>query len=120
MGSNSLVDRLEDLGDIFLSGEHALGNDLSCHLGDLLLVGLVNLHPGVHEAGVFTFEDGGAGTEAGDKGQQEPYGGMEPAELLVADEGQVDMHTLHIAPPVATAVEDLVVKGIDAAVMVLP
>ena len=45
---------------------------------------------------------------------------MEPAELVIVRERQVEMGALQIAPTVSAAVEDPVVQGIYLVVIVWP
>jgi hypothetical protein len=45
---------------------------------------------------------------------------VEPAELVVVGEGQVDVRALEVAPAVAPAAEDAVVGAVDLVVLVRP
>ena len=45
---------------------------------------------------------------------------MQPGELLVVREREVEVHRLQVRPPVPTAVEDPVQRRVDDAVLVRP
>jgi hypothetical protein len=64
--------------------------------------------------------DGRRGGQGRHDGEQHPDGGMEPCELVIAPEGQIDVHALEIGPAMPLAIEDAVEGLVYLAVLVGP
>ena len=120
MRFNGLIDRFKNTFCIFFFTKNLLRNHLSCHLRNFLLIGFINLHPGIFKSGEFSFKDGGTGTQPGDDWQQDPYCGMQFFKFRVTVKWQVNMHALHIAPAMAATVKNAVIKRIYLTVIMFP
>jgi len=78
------------------------------------------VHAAVEQARQPAVQDGRAGGERGDDGEQEPDRRVQAGELGVAVEGEVGVDALQVRPPVPARAEDAVEGAVDGVVLVRP
>ena len=119
-GAKIAIDRLEQPLVILADRAHRLRHDVARDRRDARAIAAIDDEPIVEHAVALAVDDRRARGEPRQDRQQEADRGVQPRELLVARERQVDLQALQIRPAVAFAREDAVERVVDVARAVRP